>query len=219
MSLIKLVSLCAAAPAVTSLLSSAVLAEEEKKRRRRSTVSIDELPSLYTSPEEESRSVAPEHAAVERNVAAARKWAEPYTRQCEVAAHFLREKAELLYRRVEPPATVAIATATDVYHFLSDPPPDLYPSVTVVGFSGLLGLYLAKGSRVKRLVFPVGLMVLSASVFYPQRAAAILKTGGDTAVTRARQGRVAVETLWKESPFAKKKPEKKERPDRPEPSS
>ena len=31
------------------------------------------------------------------------------------------------------------------------------------------------GSKVKRLVFPVGLMALSASMFYPQQAAALLK--------------------------------------------
>ncbi|KAM8881538.1 apolipoprotein O, b [Synchiropus picturatus] len=183
MSLIKLVSLCAAAPAVTSLLSSAVLAEEEEKRRRRSTISIDELPSLYTSPEAESRRVEPQHLAMEQNVAAARKWAEPYTRQCEVAAHFLKEKLEHVYGRVEPPAAVAMATATDVYNFLSEPPPDLYPSVTVVGFSGLLGLYLAKGSRVKRLLFPVSLMLLSASVFYPQPAAAVLKASAPPSLT------------------------------------
>lgn len=31
------------------------------------------------------------------------------------------------------------------------------------------------GSKVKRLVFPVGLMALSASMFYPQQAASLLK--------------------------------------------
>ena len=36
------------------------------------------------------------------------------------------------------------------------------------------------GSRVKRLVFPAGLMALSASVFYPQQTASLLKVGAST---------------------------------------
>ena len=36
-------------------------------------------------------------------------------------------------------------------------------------------LVCVSGSRVKRLVFPLGLMALSASMFYPQQAASIAK--------------------------------------------
>ncbi|KAG7264954.1 hypothetical protein CRUP_034272 [Coryphaenoides rupestris] len=184
MSQVRLVSL-----PVFGTVFAAAAGADVKSKGAGTAWSIDELPSLYTAPEPRSRYAEAEPGQLEHGVAALREWVEPYTRQIQQSGLSARGKVE----------------------YVRDPPAEFYPSVGVVGFSGFLGLFLAKGSKVRRLVFPVGLMALTASMFYPQQAANLFKGSRDSVQGWAQQGRTSLEELWKEPPFLKTKTEKKEK--------
>ncbi|RXN34652.1 MICOS complex subunit MIC26-like isoform X1 [Labeo rohita] len=151
-----------AVPGALGLMSATVFAASQAKENN-TTLMTDEL-SLYDTPEPQLRNQEPEVGRVEQGVASLRKTVEPYVLWCQS-----------YYKTVEPGVDTTQSIVKDMYAFLNDPPPEFYTSVGIIGFSGILGLYLARGSRVKRLMFPTGLMALSASMFYPQHAASVAR--------------------------------------------
>ncbi|XP_020787891.1 MICOS complex subunit MIC26-like isoform X2 [Boleophthalmus pectinirostris] len=209
MSYTKLVVLSAGASGLLGLLGvrrsggPVLAASDGKKKLSPPGMSLEELPSLYCRPEE-LHSSEPESGAVEEKVSLLRNWMQPYTDQCQKTGEAALDKVESVYKRVEPKINASVTTVTDVYRFLSDPPSNFYPSVAVIGFSGFLGLYLAKGSRLRRVVFPVVLVGFSSSVFYPQQASALLQVSADQVCGLFDRSRVAVENVWKDPPLGKK---------------
>ncbi|XP_051538852.1 apolipoprotein O, b [Myxocyprinus asiaticus] len=182
-----------AVPGALGLMSATVFAASKAKQNS-TTLMTDEL-SLYNTPESQLKYEEPEVGHVEQGVASLRKTAEPYMSWCQEKTQFAIEKVQSYYKTVEPGVNTTQKIVRDIHEFLNDPPSEFYPSMGVVGFSGILGLYLAKGSTVRRLIFPTGLMALSASVFYPQHAASVARFTKDYIHSWSSEGRVVLEEL------------------------
>ncbi|XP_074850488.1 MICOS complex subunit MIC26 isoform X7 [Carettochelys insculpta] len=111
---------------------------------------------------------------------------------------------EALYTKAMPKVESTVERGRESCEFLRNPPPGFYPRLGVIGFAGIVGLFLSRGSKIKRLVYPVGFMGIGASLYYPQQAVAIAKITGSRLYDWSLQGYVAVESLWKDNPKKKK---------------
>ncbi|KAM9322674.1 MICOS complex subunit MIC26-like [Pholidichthys leucotaenia] len=145
---------------------------------------------LYTAPQQESRRFSePEPGQLEETVATLRQAVQPYTVWCRGTLG-----------KIKPKVLGVVQFADDAYSYLKDPPKDFYPRAGVIGFTGVVGLLLARGSRFKKLLYPAGLMTVSASMYYPEQAAAIAKSTGDSVYECAVQGYAAAERLLNPPP-------------------
>ncbi|NXK08114.1 MIC26 protein, partial [Herpetotheres cachinnans] len=134
--------------------------------------------SLYSSPARETKYVENPQTQLEEGVSRLRHVMEPYTAWCQaLCSDFFSEGCE----------------------FLQNPPAGFYPRLGVIGFAGIVGLFLARGSKIKKLVYPAGLMGIGASMYYPQQAVAIAKVAGTQLYDWSLQGYIAVESLWKDN--------------------
>ncbi|XP_074544252.1 MICOS complex subunit MIC26-like [Halichoeres trimaculatus] len=169
-------------PAARSLFPMTVFAAPgDGENETTSPLHRDQL-SLYTAPQPRSRYVEPEAGQLEETVATVRKFVEPYT-----------DWWQGTYGKIKPKVQSVVQFGHDTYSFLKSPPKDFYPRAGVIAFTGALGLFLGRGSRIKKLIYPTGLMTISASMYYPEKAAAIAKSTGDSAYERAVQSYAAVE--------------------------
>ncbi|NXJ95948.1 MIC26 protein, partial [Corythaixoides concolor] len=118
--------------------------------------------SLYSSPARETKYVENPQTQLEEGVSRLRHVMEPYTAWCQVQWFYITS-----------------ALCSDFFsegcEFLQNPPAGFYPRLGVIGFAGIVGLFLARGSKIKKLVYPTGLMGIGASMYYPQQAVAIAK--------------------------------------------
>ncbi|XP_067262150.1 apolipoprotein O, a isoform X1 [Chanodichthys erythropterus] len=186
------------------LISASVLAADDKPR---TTLSVDEL-SLYTTPQQKIQYVEPEKGSVEEGVSTLRKLAEPYTTWCQQTASSAKQTVQGVYGTVKPKVDSTVQFGQNSYAYLKNPPPEFYPRAGIIGFAGILGLFLGRGSRLKRLIYPTGLMAVGASMYYPQEAVTIAKKTGDSIYDLALQAYVTVEKLIKDKPASKKSQQK-----------
>uniref|UniRef100_A0A4W5P425 MICOS complex subunit n=1 Tax=Hucho hucho TaxID=62062 RepID=A0A4W5P425_9TELE len=184
----------AAVPGTLSLMSGTVFAAAEDKPNV--TLNTNEL-SLYTTPQQKFRYVEPDRGHMEPGVTTLRKLAEPYVTWCQQTSHSAVEKVQGAFGKVKPKVESAIQLGSETFTFLQNPPAEFYPRIAVIGFSGIIGLFLARGSRVKKLIYPTGLMAAGYSMYYPQAAASISKNTGDSLYDIALQGYVNVEKVFK----------------------
>ncbi|KAM4552121.1 MICOS complex subunit MIC26-like [Odontesthes bonariensis] len=172
-------------PGAVRLLPFTVLAAGDGEKEAPVLLDRDEL-SLYSAPGHKLRYVEPEAGRLEESVATVRKSVEPYAAWCQGT-----------YAKIKPKVQKVVQFGSDTYAYLQDPPTGFYPRAGIIGFTGILGLFLARGSRIKGLLYPSALMTVSTSLYYPEQAAGIAKSAGDSVYEHAVQSYAAVEKVVK----------------------
>uniref|UniRef100_A0A2K6UQX2 MICOS complex subunit n=1 Tax=Saimiri boliviensis boliviensis TaxID=39432 RepID=A0A2K6UQX2_SAIBB len=129
---------------------------------------FDEL-SLYSVLEGQSKYVEESRSLLEESISQLQHYCEPYTSWCQEA-----------YSQ-----TNLVQCGLDSYDHLQNAPPGFFPRLGVTDFAGLTGLLLARGSKIKKLVYLPDLMGLAPCIIHndPQQAFVFAK----------------VKDLWKEN--------------------
>ncbi|CAL8278999.1 unnamed protein product [Lota lota] len=125
-----------------------------------------------------------EAGQLENGIASLRTSLEPYSAWCQDVYGNIRPKVQRVTR-----------FGNEVCAYLRQPPEGFYPRAGIIGFAGVVGLFLARGSRIKRIVYPAGMVAIGSTLYYPEQAVAIGKSTGDSVYDWALQGSVALDKL------------------------
>lgn len=174
-------------PASLSLLTFKVYASAKKNSSHKAAVKVNEL-SLYSVPEGQSKYVEEPRTQLEESISHLRHYCEPYTSWCQE-----------MYSQTKPKMQSVVQWGLDSYEYLQNAPPGFFPRLGVIGFSGVVGLLLARGSKIKKLVYPPVFMGLAASLYYPQQAIVFVQVSGEKLYDWGLRGYIVVEDLWKEN--------------------
>ncbi|XP_054342512.1 MICOS complex subunit MIC26-like [Pongo pygmaeus] len=174
-------------PTSLHLFTFKVYAAPKKDSPSQNPVKVDEL-SLYSVPEGQSKCVEESRSQLEEGISQFRRYCEPHRNLCQET-----------YSQTKPKMQSLVQWGLDSYEYLQNAPPGFFPRLGVIGFASLNGLFLARGSKIKKLVCPPGFMGLAASICYPQQAIVFAKVSGERLHDWGLHGYIVMEDLWKEN--------------------
>ncbi|XP_015991498.1 MICOS complex subunit MIC27 isoform X3 [Rousettus aegyptiacus] len=151
-----------------ALISVHAAKEEESKKQ---LVKPEQLP-IYTAPPLQSKYIEERPGNLQMGFASIRTTTGHYIGLCKGVYIFVKNGI-----------MDTVQFGKDAYVYLKNPPRDFLPKIGVITVSGLAGLVSArKGSRLKKITYPLGLATLGATVCYPVQSVIIAKLGSSAEI-------------------------------------
>ncbi|XP_054025507.1 MICOS complex subunit MIC27 [Dryobates pubescens] len=156
-----------------------------EKESKGQLVKPHQLP-IYSPPPLESKYVEEQPGRLQTQFSSVRQRTGRYVGWCKGAFVFIKNGIK-----------DSIQFGKDAYVYLKNPPPEFLPRVGVITISGLAGMVMArKGSRFKKIAYPLSLTTVGIAVCYPAQSVVFAKVTGKKLLCASHQTYEAVRALW-----------------------
>ncbi|KAM6151536.1 MICOS complex subunit MIC27 [Rhynchocyon petersi] len=167
------------------ICASLYIPANKKEESQKQLVKPEQLP-IYTAPPLQSKYVEEQPGHLQMGFASIRTTTGHYAGWCKGVYVFVKNGI-----------MDTVQFGKDAYIYLKNPPGDFLPKIGVITASGLAGLISArKGSRFKKIFYPLGLATLGTTVCYPVQSIIIAKVTGKKAYTAIQTFYEAVKSPW-----------------------